>query len=230
MEREAPEWAEDLIEALDAVETVREKFGEDADGIDRMAKALKHLPAFVRNDDLMLAADGALPDAAELVTDIIRTCHERGYLLGKRILIEWRTGKWASSGMVVRGKAGPVPKRQRATWPPEDGPPPWYRITLSLPAWLLMDDDARYRLIHHEMGHCGVSDAGDPSVIAHDVEDFVSTASRFGPSHPDECRLAQAVAQHPETPIRMRSWEVDDRGQGQLFGAWKGPAPKPDDD
>lgn len=223
METELPEWADDLIEAIESADDIRDKHGALAEGVHVMAAETKHLPRYLRNEEVMRVASAHMTDPLDLIAGIIRTCDEHGHFLGKRILVEWRGGKWTSCGMMVRGKAGPIPKRQRLTWPSEDGPAPWFRITLSLPAWLLLDDDERYRLLHHEMGHCGISAAGQPITLAHEVEEFVSTSARFGPAHPDHIRLSQAIAHHPETVIRMREWEIDDRGQGQLFGVWKGP-------
>lgn len=158
----------------------------------------------------------------EAIRQIVTTCTERGHLLNCRILVEWRAGGWLSQGREILGKAGPYPKRLRETW--TDGDAPRFRVTLNLAYWLLASDHERLRLMHHELGHCGINGSGNPVTVHHDREEFVATMARFGPQEPADIMMADACLAHPDTDSKRREWDVNGDGQVLLFPPWDGPA------
>lgn len=135
-----------------------------------------------------------------------------------RFAIEWRVSPWKSKGMLVFGQCKPMPKRERALW--SGAGKPFWRMTLSLPAWMMMDDGERERLVHHELGHAEleVSETGKetPKGRGHEMEEFAATVGRYGVmGEAQACVVAHAAA-HPET-VRLIEAAGWDRGQGLLF-------------
>lgn len=147
---------------------------------------------------------------------------ERAHLHGYRIDVTWQRKASTYRGQIVAGKAGPTPRRDR-----ELGAAP-FRVTLAFDVWVLLTAEERERLVHHELGHCGVTaDAeGRPKFVgrAHDVEDFADTIARHGLSGSGQAQaVAEAIA-HPETVRRLREYDLDPvTGQGLLFGETASP-------
>lgn len=136
-----------------------------------------------------------------------------------RFQIEWRTAPWKSKGQLVFGTCQVIPKRDRAL---QTGTTrPFWRITLSLPVWMMLDDQERERLVHHEMGHAEllVSEDGlkvTPKVKGHEIEEFAATAGRYGTMGEMQARVIAHAAAHPVT-IRMIEAAGWDKGQALLF-------------
>lgn len=218
--RDAPEYERQhgLIPALDKL-------------ADRFSKAnypsylselyLQQLVKLANRDFGEVDAPAALP----LVRDTTLRYPERAHLRGAVVEVRWRTGKWKSQGAHVFGKCKPTPKAYRECWTGE-GPAPAFRLQLSLPYWILASDRARARLIHHELGHAGWKDDGDPTGRTHHIEEFADTIARFGllEESAGQALVALAIAGHPETDIRTRPYQ---HRQQELFSpVWE----KPTDD
>ncbi len=112
-----------------------------------------------------------------------------------RIEFAWRTVHAASCGKAVLGKAAKVSQRERDLWPDEAGAAPWWRVTIALDLWLGATDEQRERLVHHELMHLAVDSDGKPALRAHDVEEFVVTAKRYGASDHEQEQLVNALQQ-----------------------------------
>ncbi|MEL6348445.1 MAG: putative metallopeptidase [Myxococcota bacterium] len=232
----APDWLSALEDAVGRAPNIESAFGSAAGGIDRMAKALKPLPPWLRERDLQHAkrlspaylTDAALPDTHAMIELLLNTCEERDYLHGCGVHIVWWTGKKASNDRIVLGKAGPIAARERLTWP-GNGKAPMFRVQLSLAYWLLADDMARYRLLHHELGHCGIEETEEgklkPIALSHDVEEFADTVMRFGVAGPEQAKLAAAINGHPTSKARARAWGIDLTGQQLKLFPWNKPEP-----
>jgi hypothetical protein len=210
---------EALGAGLKEASTIEQKHGATGAGIYRMAEIFKDhgMPPWLSNLDL-IEADIAreLPAAAAMIRYLVEHCEERAHLRPFRVEIQWWTGNKATKGKVTLGKAGPVPIRERLTWA-GSGPAPWFRVQLSLPYWLLASDELRFRLLHHELGHCQieVDDAGNakPTGRGHDVEEFSDTMARFGLFTKDQAELIAAAMGRKDTEAVGRQFGVTIKGK-----------------
>jgi hypothetical protein len=145
-------------------------------------------------------------------------------LVGKRILIDWYTRITKKNDDLVLGRAGAMSPKMRATWR-GGGERPWWRVELSLPYWLAVDDQkARERLVHHELMHLKLQvlelENGDevekPKIRNHHVEEFVHTIRRFGPmpGSAQEEFIAEGMRWLSATKPEPRP---QDDGEPQLF-------------
>lgn len=141
--------------------------------------------------------------------------------------IRWRRTKWMSQSRIVKGSCRPIPKAERELWE-GDGDLPLWRITLSLPYWLLMDEYERRELIHHELGHAQAKvleseQEGAPVEIVpngegHDYETFYPTKARYGAGSPFEARLLFEAVTHPRTKAYLAQQRLNiETGEGRLY-------------
>jgi hypothetical protein len=207
---------EDRASQLRSVYTLADHYRREeglAGGVLKVADVLS-LPTWLADSYLCrLARLADLPELAlgqPLVQEIVTGYPERAHLRGAVVEINWKTTSWKSRGSLIFGKAGPTPKEYRECWTGK-GAAPLFRVKLSLPYWMVADEQERRRLVHHELGHCTWKD-GDrgngPAGKHHDMEEFADTVARFGLMEDNEGQghVAIAILQHPETEIRIRPW------------------------
>lgn len=156
--------------------------------------------------------------------DPLRSCEERldPTALGSRIRWVWSRKLSIKNDRAVLGTTAIVSQSDRDLWPEGAGPAPWWKITLSLQAWFALSDEARVRLVHHEIAHVGVTvdDEGhtSPAINPHDIEENLTTIARFGLMDSSQGKIVAAAMAHPTTPTRQREWFVDAAtGQGMLW-------------
>lgn len=209
--------ADTLTAALDVASEVREKHGDNIEGLDAIGAHLAGLEAdYYRGDTF--AGDARFPDLdvssyVRQVTDLPGRTGLRGY----RYELTWRRKAQRTREGFVRGKAGATSKRDR-----DLGAGP-FKLELALDVWILATDTERLRLIHHETGHWGLDSTEDGRPIfftrRHPVEEFPETVAEFGLATPEQGALVAAALAHPETPKRLREYGFEATGQGLLFGA-----------
>lgn len=204
-----------LRELFDRAETIRENQGIAAEALRHLARLTRDLGRdYWRGEDIADADE--VFDVAEIIRRLAKLPEHR-HLAGFPVDVVWRRCAGRSCGRIVAGKGGAVGKRER-----ELGAG-WFRITLALDVWLLLTEQERERLVHHELGHCavGVDARGHPKpeTRAHDIEDFAATLARYGLAGDREsAQAAAAAASHPETEATWRRYGFDPVSrQGLLF-------------
>jgi len=209
-----------LLTALETAPHIREKHGRGLDGLKAIGKLLEDVPTY------MLAshhADVVDLDIAVIGQHFIDTLPEFAMLRGFPIRYVWKRKAGAGGGKVTLGTCAVTSSRFRMLWPGND-PAPWWEITIALDAWLLASENERLWLVHHELGHANVDvdDEGEasPSSRGHDVEEFYSSAGRFGPKDTAALRLARLTLAHPDAETRGDEWAGDEDGQQWLFSPY----------
>jgi DNA adenine methylase len=155
-----------------------------------------HLPEpFLMRLAELAGLDAEIPGALPIVADLVARYPERAHLRGGVFEVRWKVGTWSGGGARVYGSCKPTPKAYRECWTGHTPAPHW-RLTLSLPYWLIASADARTRLIHHELGHCAWKDAEkkEPGSRPHDAKVFADTIARFGLMDGNEGHALAAIA------------------------------------
>lgn len=134
-------------------------------------------------------------------------CPELDDARGQRYRLTWRTGKWTSQGSACWGHSKPIPQPQRERYKIAES----WDLTLSLPIWLLLDDEGKDRLLHHELMHAARNERGHP------VSEFPETVARFGLFTREQAALALAGVAHPSARKQIEVWGLLPTGQTQLF-------------
>lgn len=174
--------------------------------------------------------------------------------------VKWRWSKWESksTGKLTRATIEPISPKLRSTW--EAGPPPLFVITLNGPDWLLLTEQERMALLHHELCHAKVNVSDDdgelgdiahlkPSSLPHDAEICGYTAARFGAMSVREARLIEAAWHNAHTQalleaalqqslpspfdlnrLNQSAEVVAELGEGEAHAAQEEPAAPPEDD
>ncbi len=180
---------------------------------ERLPFSEKHLS----NDRLQAIAllRSDLPELAMAETwllEVINQYPERKHLRKAVIEIRWRLSTWSSQGSAVLGRAKPVPRADREAWT-GGGPAPDFRVTLSLPYWIVATDEERRRLLHHELGHLQWKEDGSPGSRGHDIEEFADTIRAFGllPDSVEQLAAAEAIRDLKVLPASPQA-------QTDLFG------------
>lgn len=194
--------------------TARERAKEhddytSASAVDAIAKALKGAErAFVLADELAETFPDL--DLTDRTRRMVWACEEFSRIreIRHRIRTVFRLSGWKAKGVMVVGSMAPVPTKEQDLHP--NGPT--WELTISLPAWLLMSEDQRDRLIHHELCHALPGDLG-----AHTIEEHALTLARFGPATAWQAQALAAALKRPTFIAEMRAFDFDERGQGCLF-------------
>jgi hypothetical protein len=126
---------------------------------------------------------------------------------GVRYRFTWRTTEWRSKGAPVWGSSKPIPQPQREKFGIRES----WEVILSLPVWLLLDDEGRNRLLHHELMHAARNCRG------HDVEEWPETVARYGLGQQPQALLALAGVAHKSTLQRIEVWGLLPGGQLAMF-------------
>lgn len=228
-----------LIYALQlAIKAAVDADGFSLDTLTGMSDQLKRLkaPKWLSDRDLMAASAhiaeegeiegfGGLPDVRDMINHVAEKCEERSHLHDRPFQIDWHTMIRKSSGKVTAAKAGPLAPKAADLWRGK-GKRPLFHMEICLPLWLLYSPTQRYRLLHHEMGHCGLTqdDAGRPKpyLVPHDLEEFADTLGRFGPDSRSTLEVALATMGHPDTRPLARLHQMDSLigTQQPLWEAW----------
>lgn len=205
-----------ILEAIEAAADLREKSGLTS-AMEDVVKMLDDVPAYLRVDDY---SDIAALDVATIVRDLRDALPEFKDIDGYPFKLTWRKKHGSSNGDATLGTCGKVSAKVRATWEGAT-PAPFWEITLALDYWICATREERIRLVHHEMSHAGIDfdkeGTPKPTVKNHDVEEFVSTAGRFGPLTRLSVALADHINAHPKIAEKRREWMCDDAGQTLLF-------------
>lgn len=216
-----------IQEILDNAEKTREG-GEAAHTSKEVKTTLKDcVPPHCDADELLVVlADGdtdAFPDLdvrahMARILDLEEFSHLGD---GSLIRLLWMRDTPVKDDRAVLGKAKPTSAKTRALWPAGAVAAPWWDVTLSLAAWLVMSERDRLRLLHHELGHCGISvDAKgktSPCSTPHDIEENLNTMARFGIRSADHAKVIAAATVHPGYVAASLSYFVDPTGQAKLF-------------
>lgn len=142
-------------------------------------------------------------DLRERLIRLITTCPELEKARGRRYRLTWRTTRWTSGGDAVLGSSKPIPVPQREKFQIAES----WEIILSLPVWLLFDETARDRLLHHELMHAATA------CRHHAVQEWPETVARYGLADRDQARLTCAGILHPSARERIERWCVAADGQ-----------------
>lgn len=224
-----PDDAADILRSiLGDAEEARSRIGTGAYTSRTVKVALKEFPSNMDAAELlaMLATEEDswpvlnLEAYAEI---LIGACDELAHLEGRPIRFMWRKMAPVKNDRVTMGTAGAVSKSEREKWPASAGPAPWWRVTMSLSAWLQMTELERKRLMHHELAchcHVDVDDEGreTPVTGAHDIEEGLATMARFGLMDSAQAKVVAAAMAHPGTTAKMREYFIDPAtGQGRLW-------------
>ncbi len=197
----------DLFGRLAESDLWRDIDGEDPEvriqrRADDAARAFKggrrHLPEH--------AIDSRRPLSTDLRRRLLRLlvdCPELEKARGRKYRFTWRTTEWRSAGSPVWGSSKPIPQPQREKF----GIPESWEVILSLPVWLCLDDDARSRLLHHELMHAARHQRG------HDVEEWPETVARYGLGIKPHALLALSGIAHKSTLARVETWGLLPGGQ-----------------
>lgn len=119
---------------------------------------------------------------------------------------------------VLFGKTTVVGKEERLCWPvDEQTSAPSFRLTLSLPAVLLADDDQVERGLHELLVLMAVG-SGGPVLRKPDIVGSWATFARYGLRDARQAQVYAHIAAHPSTPDRLRAFGFDaESGQGILL-------------
>lgn len=207
------EWQRDGKSRLDQVERIQESLKRNG----WPSVVAEEYFQFLR-DDGTVSDERLFPLARPLVRETVWRYPEYKYLHGAVWQIRWRTRTWTRQGQATLGSCSPVPRADREAWTGA-GPAPQFRLQLSLPYWLVMDETERLRLVHHELGHACWKEDGSPGTCPHDIEEFAATLARFGISEDERpLQAVLAAVSHPETTIRLRAL------QGTQQELWPAPS------
>lgn len=204
------------------------KLGDGAYNATWIKKALKDWPAHLDADELLTFMRNGEEegwddlDVRAIAERLIETCDELGHLDSFPLRILWRRTTQVKNDRMILGTAGAVGKSEREKWPATAGAPPFWRMTLSLAAWLVMPARERVRLVHHELMHCGIDadskGRAKPCTVAHDIEENAQTMARFGLGDRSQALVLAAAKQHPNTERQFREWFIDESsGQAALW-------------
>jgi len=182
--------ADRLVDAWGRAAELAEKVSNETNRVEMLAKDLSRMEhGCFTHEALREVLPGLHPDPADIIDEMRGGYEEFGKLVGYRILVDWHAGLTRKNRDLVFGRASVVSPKARGAWR-GGGVRPWWRVELSLPYWLAAASDAaRWRLVHHELMHLAVLVTDDdegaldkPGLRNHDVEEFVATVRRFGPS------------------------------------------------
>jgi len=175
------------------------------------------VPVWIRNQDLVAGFE----DLAGPVLNRLRPLPEFSTWAAQVIEVRWTRRPIVVRDMVLtealagRVKAVSIP--DRLLWTGQ-GPAPAFRLELSLPWWLLADDDEQERGLHHLLAYCGMETGDRPVLRKADIVAHASTLARFGVGG---VRQAMAVAHaqaHPTHERLLREYGFDPAsGQGMLW-------------
>lgn len=191
-----------LYAGVEAGPRIRAKAGKYATGA--IKSTLEDLPAFLRVEDY---SDVVALDVRAIVERLLEW-EEFAPVRKYPFALTWKTKASNSQGAMVFGTCRALGSRERLTWRGK-GKPPFWEMTFALDLWLLATPYERERLVHHEMMHAAVEtvetddETGEetearPGINPHPVEEFPTTAARFGAIHPEHIRLADAILAHPD--------------------------------
>lgn len=143
-------------------------------------------------------------------------------LEGWRIELRWTRGsivrKDFVSTEVVAARPKVISPADREAWlGGEDAPQ--FRLELSLPWWLLADEDQRERGLHVALAYLGVADH-QPVLRQPDISGHAATFGRYGVSGPREVSAVFHAQRHPSHEIVLRELGFDPiTGHGQIWEA-----------
>jgi hypothetical protein len=129
----------------------------------------------------------AAPDVEKIARKLITDHHD--HLTYVRIEYVFISEPAKSRGKVVWGRAKKVsglnawlatPKDQR-----EGEPQSFFVMEIAKPIWLKLKEEARRALVDHELCHFSTDEDNQPTLISHDLEEFISVVRRHGLWRPE---------------------------------------------
>lgn len=141
---------------------------------------------------------------------------------GATFQVVYRVKAQKRTGQTILASIRPIPASEREMWPRH--PAPMYRLQIWWPWWAAMAGwtgprgfcEARYHLLHHELGHCLVVEKDDvllPRARGHELEEFGASMERYGARNRSTAVLLARGYHHPNTqrllaevPDVMRTW------------------------
>ena len=109
---------------------------------------------------------------ALLSIEIIQECHPD--LEQARIGFLFRHDPTLAQGKLVRTQASLIPAKLRLLAGLD------FIIWIAQSSWEGMHQETKEALLDHELSHCKMDDAGNTSLAAHDIEDFIDVIERRG--------------------------------------------------
>jgi len=221
-----PDWASVFVyeEFWRGAALRQEEYRLDRNAMDGIAEALKPLPSYLEGSRLFTVPHCDVRTYIDHQLGL-QEMRVRALRDVRRFDMVWRTRLWKSKGQHVLGSCSVIPLKEREMWS-RGGIVPYWRLTLSLPYWLLASDIERYRLIHHELCHAELVEeelpdgelVPKPTATGHDMEEHLSTLARFGARDVEQAALLFAAIMHPRTRQIAQDERWDPRtGQGIMF-------------
>jgi hypothetical protein len=174
---------------------------------DDAAKAFKGGPSHAIETACEFLTSAGM-DAREILHKLLKKCPELEGAKGQKYRLTWRLSKWAKKGRSVFGSSGPITDKNREQFSVEES----WQITLSLTKWLLLDEQGRERLIHHELMHVVTAD--------HAVQEFPETVQRYGCHHKQQVEMVIAAITRDDFMLSVEKWGL---GKGdQVLLPWGG--------
>ena len=160
-----------------------------------------------------------------LLISLMTRCSEFKALRSKGIRIRWSTRNRTSRGAPRKVFTTPVGLADRQSWT-GTVEAPWFVLDLSLPWWLVADEEERASWLHHALMQMGIketsSGAQSPQKRFPDMVSFISTVGRFGPKTMEEGRFLNEGNNHPRTAPKLEEWGFSEsEAQGFLFSPFE---------
>lgn len=219
------DWVEGLTSVHEAAVVAARRAGKEPPRPDLpRAESAFHVRAAAKKlelpDAFMPLGDADQDEDLRELVDQLRALPEFSTIKTAVLDVRWWTkAVGRKDGLVEVVRAGAtklVPKDERETWTGE-GEPPWFRVSVSLPWWLLATYEERQRGLHDLLMACAVDSTGPrlrkPDIVAH-----AATLGRFGVGDVREARAVLHAAMHPDLDEQLRAYEYDRRtGQGLMW-------------
>lgn len=131
----------------------------------------------------------------KLTQEIINEHHPR--LRNAKIAVVMRDKATKSKGKLVAATAGKFPDKAKPfTYVAFD-----FVITISEDVYEGMEPRKKRALIDHELCHLGFDENGSPTIVAHDVEEFLAVIARHGLWDDILVDLQEVMAQAEQIPF-----------------------------
>lgn len=163
----------------------------------------------------------SLGDHAGLVLRRLLELDEFADLQEDEVQIRWSTSamvrKDGPHEEVIAGRAKVVPLAERLTWPEGSERAPLFRLELSLPCFVLAEEDELEAPLHALMMQLGHGDNG-PYIRKPDIAAFSATLGRYGVRTPREVQAVAHAMAHTDLRAKLTQHAYDpESGQGLLW-------------
>lgn len=171
------------------------------------------------------------PPGGETVVAVLLQGPEFEAVQTARILIDWSMRPfWHTDGPLKEpapAKIKAISQADREGWRGA-GPAPDFRLTISLPWWLLADRFEREAGLHDRLAYMAFKNGG-PYLRKPDITAHAATLARYGLLNPRQVSAFAHASAHPSTPARLRRHHFGPDGQGCLFAPAESSLGRPED-